>query len=567
MSKRPPPPAVELSPAEKFFGLKSRPFSLTPDLRFVYHSRSHTHALEQLTSSLKRREGLVIVTGSIGTGKTMLCRTLLETFDARMFLSLVLDPGLEVEDLLRKLLADFGIMKEFEDQPAGPMTNATRHRYVVTLQQFLASLIPLKAHAVVMIDEAQHLSPRVLEELRLLSNFETDEAKLLQIVLVGQPDLDDLLQRPELRQLNQRVARRCELEPLSQAEVSDYIERRLTVASQPAGESDVRLPASSDGETVRFTPDGAATVAMISGGVPRLVNTLSDRALDVAYEQQQREVDPTIVIEAAERLRLVIPSGLPIRRPRKWLLAAALVALLALLAGAAWWWWNARAGGSVTAPPARFAPASVPPAASQTPAPADPTAPPPAASPPRGTAGAARSAAPASPPATPSPPQRPAPSNAASPLASNGTSPGASTSSSAAAQAPSAPRAPSPPAAPVPATSQAANTSGTTVEPASPAVRSDADSPDADPPAADAPAPGSFMIAVASFRTQQRAQLAAQTVTRLTLPVTIRLDSDAGWYRVISGPYETREAAEEAQERLGRRGYSGTRITRVSPTP
>ncbi|MGC4081139.1 MAG: SMR family transporter [Vicinamibacterales bacterium] len=228
-----PGPPIESSPAEKFFGLVARPFSLTPDLRFAYHSRSHTHALDEVTSSLRRREGLIVVTGAVGTGKTMLCRSMLENFESRMFLSVILDPGLEVEDLLRKILLDFGIISGIEQSGTGPMSDVTRHQFVSALQQFLSSLIPLHAHAVIMIDEAQRLNPRVLEEIRLLSNFETDEAKLLQIVLVGQPELDQVLRSPSMQQLNQRVARRCELQPLSETEVGDYIERRLTVAASP----------------------------------------------------------------------------------------------------------------------------------------------------------------------------------------------------------------------------------------------------------------------------------------------------------------------------------------------
>jgi len=329
-------PPIDPSPAEKFFGLAARPFSLTPDLRFAYHSRSHTHALEQVTSALRRREGLIVVTGAIGTGKTMLCRSMLEGFESRTFLSVILDPGLEVEDLLRQVLTDFGIIGSVDASDPGPMSEVTRHQFVSTLQQFLASLIPLQAHAVIMIDEAQRLNPRVLEEIRLLSNFETDEAKLLQIVLVGQPDLDEMLQHPKMRQLNQRVARRCELHPLSESEVGDYIERRLTVAGSPAV-----LPGGVEGgppETttvVRFSPAAVKAVAGISGGIPRLVNTLCDRALEAAYERQVRIVDPDSVIAAAERLRLEIPGGisLPGARPRTWLIAAGgvLVAIVALL--------------------------------------------------------------------------------------------------------------------------------------------------------------------------------------------------------------------------------------------
>jgi general secretion pathway protein A len=333
---------VDPSPAEKFFGLSARPFSLTPDLRFAYHSRSHTHALEQVTSALRRREGLIVVTGPIGTGKTMLCRSMLENFESRTFLSVILDPGLEVEDLLRQVLTDFGIMSGLDAPATGPLSEVTRHQFVKTLQRFLASLIPLQAHAVIMIDEAQRLNARVLEEIRLLSNFETDQAKLLQIVLVGQPDLDDLLRQPEMRQLNQRVARRCELYRLSESEVGDYIERRLTVAASPeglAGAAAADSNAATTTQLVQFSRDAVKVVARISGGIPRIVNTLCDRALEVAYERQIRIVDAPAVIVAAERLRLEIPDSLPLpgarRLPR---VAAAAAAGIVAVAGIAWWW-------------------------------------------------------------------------------------------------------------------------------------------------------------------------------------------------------------------------------------
>ena len=332
-------PQIDPSPAEKFFGLAARPFSLTPDLRFAYHSRSHTHALEQVTSALRRREGLIVVTGAVGTGKTMLCRSMLESFESRTFLSVILDPGLEVEDLLRKVLTDFGIMSGIDAPAAGPISDVTRHQFVSTLQQFLASLIPLQAHAVIMIDEAQGLSPRVLEEIRLLSNFETDQAKLLQIVLVGQPELDDLLRRPYMQQINQRVARRCELQPLSESEVGDYIERRLAVAASPSALAGPGGDVSAVSLAVaRFSPAAVAAVARISGGIPRLVNTLCDRALDTAYERKMRTIEPGAVTEAAERLRLDTPAAMSLPTRQRSPQLAAAVAAVVLLAGGAWWW-------------------------------------------------------------------------------------------------------------------------------------------------------------------------------------------------------------------------------------
>jgi general secretion pathway protein A len=491
-------PPIDPSPAEKFFGLAARPFSLTPDLRFAYHSRSHTHALEQVTSALRRREGLIVVTGAIGTGKTMLCRSMLEGFESRTFLSVILDPGLEVEDLLRQVLTDFGIIGSVDASDPGPMSEVTRHQFVSTLQQFLASLIPLQAHAVIMIDEAQRLNPRVLEEIRLLSNFETDEAKLLQIVLVGQPDLDEMLQHPKMRQLNQRVARRCELHPLSESEVGDYIERRLTVAGSPAV-----LPGGVEGgppETttvVRFSPAAVKAVAGISGGIPRLVNTLCDRALEAAYERQVRIVDPDSVIAAAERLRLEIPGGisLPGARPRTWLIAAAGV-LLAIVAGTTWW--LAR-------------PASAPGSDAVT------------------------------------PPSRSAPRIDAAPA------PGSSASSST----------PSPDAAaasPAPDRSVPATGSAQTPAPASGSTASAVGGSQAQAAAA----AGAFQIAVAAFKTEARARDVATAVAAVQVPATVRLDSTGSWYRVMAGPFATRETAQAAQTALERAGYDGTRISQIS---
>jgi general secretion pathway protein A len=191
-----------------------------------------------------------------------------------------------------------------------------------------------------MIDEAQRLNARVLEEIRLLSNFETDQAKLLQIVLVGQPDLDDVLRRADMRQLNQRVARRCELYPLSESEVGDYIERRLTVAASPAALAGASDPsAGSSTQLVRFSPDAVRVVAQISEGIPRVVNTLCDRALDVAYERQIRVVDADAVAAAASRLQLDVPGAVTLpggrRVPR---FAAAAAAGIIAVAGLGWWW-------------------------------------------------------------------------------------------------------------------------------------------------------------------------------------------------------------------------------------
>src|SRR6476646_5476737 len=211
---------------EAFFGLSESPFSLVPDPRFLFASATHSAALAQVAYALERREPLVVITGDIGTGKTLLCRTVLQRLPFKTFLSVIHDPLLDSDDLLKELLKDFGVIAKDPARFGG----ATRHQLVETLHAFLTSLAPIQAHAVVMIDEAQHLRPDVLEQIRLLSNIDDEKGTLLKIILVGQTDLEPLLSRPELRQLHQRVSRRFALEPLNTEKVQQYIEHRLALA-------------------------------------------------------------------------------------------------------------------------------------------------------------------------------------------------------------------------------------------------------------------------------------------------------------------------------------------------
>ncbi|MEQ1871005.1 MAG: AAA family ATPase [Vicinamibacterales bacterium] len=485
---------IELTACEEFHGLRARPFSLTPDLRFTYHSTSHTHALEQISQALKRREGLMVVTGEVGTGKTMLCRALLDTFETRTFLSVVLDPLLTVEDLLHQVLTDFGLLSARDrGLPPLPLTEIARHDMVAVLQRFLASLIPLNAHAVIIIDEAQHLTGPVLEQVRLLSNFETDSAKLLQIVLVGQPNLDLLLQRPDMQQLNQRVARRCELEPLTEAEVGDYIERRLLVASEDPSAKDARdLDLSQGGAMVHFAPAATALVAQISRGIPRLVNTLSDRALEGAFEAGSHVVDRKAVLRAAEHLRLPVPATRWSGRTRAAIIAALL--LLAILGG--WWWTRARVTPPAPAP--SVTPAT--PAAAVEPGPSIVTPPEAAVAADRAT-GTATS---------------PAETTTASPAAPpDGLAPSA------------------PPVPPVPSVTSPA------------------------PTATDA---ARFEITAASFKTEERAAAVTSTLTQAGLPAVSRADASGQWYRVVVGPFDSKESALDAQQQLDGLGFKGTRI-------
>jgi general secretion pathway protein A len=240
---------------EAFYGLREKPFSLTPDPRYLYLSRSHGEALDHLLYGVREREGFVVVTGDVGTGKTTMCRALLTRLDARTRTALVLNPMLSEEELLRTVLQDFGL----------PATGATKKALVDELNAFLVRTLGAGERAVLIVDESQDLSPRLLEQIRLLSNLETEREKLLQIILVGQLGLLELLASDELRQLDQRVSVRCRLRPLDPREARQYVHHRLTVAGGASG--------------VTITPGALRAMHRFSGGVPRLINLAADRAL------------------------------------------------------------------------------------------------------------------------------------------------------------------------------------------------------------------------------------------------------------------------------------------------
>ena len=177
---------------EDYYGLSEKPFSLTPDPKYLYKSESHANAFDLLQYAIRRREGFIVVTGDIGTGKTTLCRAVLEQLDRKTFTALVLNPFLSEEDLLRLILQDFGVVSR-EEMRRGRLAGVSKQDLIDTLNEFLLSLLPLGAGALLIIDEAQNLPRQVLEQIRILSNLETDKEKLLQIVLVGQLNLKELL--------------------------------------------------------------------------------------------------------------------------------------------------------------------------------------------------------------------------------------------------------------------------------------------------------------------------------------------------------------------------------------
>ena len=340
-----------------------RPFALTLDQQFLYPSRSHVQVLSEVRRALQQREGLVVVTGGPGTGKTLLCRALLSELGAGACVSVVLDPRVTVEDLLLHVLADFGAISS-PRQLAAPGA-PTRHQLMRALQQFLASLIPIWGCAVLVVDEAQDLDPAVLEQLRLLLNFETEEAKLLQIVLIGHPRLRSVLQATSLQQLDARVARRCVLQPLDPDEVGKYIDHRLRTARHLPSPSDVITfdaegpDISSPGYAVPFTPAAVRSIAVRSQGIPRAINVLCDRALEIAVEQESRCVDWRIARAAAARIHVSGAGRLPGWPAASRGLAAAAAVTAALGLGG----WSLRGGSPapvVPAPPVVFAASTAP---------------------------------------------------------------------------------------------------------------------------------------------------------------------------------------------------------------
>ena len=278
---------------EEYYGFAEKPFSLTPDPKFLFRSETHAGAFELLEYATRRQEGFVVITGDIGTGKTTLCRAWLERLDRQTFSALLLNPFLSETDLLKLILQDFGVVSR-EELKASRMSQVSKQALIDTLNDFLLSLLPLGACAMVIVDEAQHLPRQVLEQIRILSNLETDKEKLLQIVLVGQPDLSTTLRAPALRQLAQRVSIRHELRPLTRGEVAAYVIHRLTVAG--------------GGSSVIFRPRALETIHRLAQGIPRVINLLCDRALLAGFAARTNVIDADVVNTASGSLELPRPT-------------------------------------------------------------------------------------------------------------------------------------------------------------------------------------------------------------------------------------------------------------------
>lgn len=255
----------------EYLGLREQPFSLTADPSFLYLSRKHREALSHMIYGIRERKGFVEITGEVGTGKTTLCKTLLRQLDANTKTAFILQPGLSELQLIQSIVQDFGMNPMRSDRFA--LTNQ--------LNQFLLDQASKGGGVVLIIDEAQNLSLRVLEQIRMLSNLETDKDKLIQIILVGQPQLREKLASPMLEQLRQRIGVRYHMMPLEMEEIRAYLDHRLCVAG-------------SDG-SIEWSLAALDELFRCSKGVPRLINQIADRCLLACYVMQTRQIDEGIV--------------------------------------------------------------------------------------------------------------------------------------------------------------------------------------------------------------------------------------------------------------------------------
>lgn len=259
-----------------YFGLKEDPFSIAPDPQFLYMSARHREALAHLIYGMKSDSGFVLLTGEVGTGKTTVCRCLLGQVPENSEIAFILNPKLSVMELLATICDELAI--------SYPKDNSSVKIFIDLINSYLLDAHSQEKQTVLIIDEAQNLSVDVLEQIRLLTNLETDKRKLLQVIMLGQPELNHMLEQQDLRQLAQRVTARYHLEPLSKNEINAYLNHRLAIAGV---------------ERLLFPPATVAKLYKLTAGVPRLINLLCDRALLGAYVRGANVVSPALLTEAA----------------------------------------------------------------------------------------------------------------------------------------------------------------------------------------------------------------------------------------------------------------------------
>ncbi|HSE89787.1 MAG TPA: AAA family ATPase, partial [Candidatus Binatia bacterium] len=274
---------------KNYFGFGDLPFRVTPQPHFFYSNPVYREALATLRYGIEARKGFIVITGEVGTGKTTLLKLLMRSAESVIHTAFVFNPKLDFTGLLRFILKDFGIH---------PLSN-DKYMLMEQLNDYLIQQFQMGHIVALLIDEAQQLSDGVLEELRLLSNLETEKEKLIQIVLMGQPELEQRLNRPKLRQLKQRVALHCRLAPLESPEIRQYIDLRLSTVGYEGDEL--------------FEAKVIERIAFYSKGIPRLINVICDNALLIAYGASKRKVSAEIIEEVAAELQLAAPPE--IERP------------------------------------------------------------------------------------------------------------------------------------------------------------------------------------------------------------------------------------------------------------
>ena len=265
----------------RYYGLKERPFNVTSDPAFFFSSKKHKEALSHLLYGVSQRKGIIVLTGEIGTGKTTICRFFLNQIGKNVKTAFILNPTFSEIQLLESIVKDFGINPGKE----------TKLGMVLELNNFLLRESNAGNNLVLIVDEAQNLKPSLLEQIRLLSNLETEKDKLLQVILVGQPELNNRLNLYDLRQLRQRIMVRYHIGPLEDDEIKSYINHRLEVAgsgSQPKG--------------IEFSDEAIEMISRFSGGTPRLINMICDRALLAGFVSETNHIGFTIIKKCIEEL-------------------------------------------------------------------------------------------------------------------------------------------------------------------------------------------------------------------------------------------------------------------------
>jgi general secretion pathway protein A len=297
---------------KQFFGLKEKPFEITADPRFLYLGENHKEALAHLFYAVEEKKGFAVVTGEVGTGKTTLVQTLLSRVDGNTRTAYLFNPKLDSDsDFLHTICEDLEIKVE----------RGTKGDYLAQLNSFLMDCYARNINVVLIIDEAQTLSPQLLEEVRLLTNLETPSHKLLQVILVGQPELDSTLELPQFRPLKQRISLRYHLQPLNPKEVKEYIRRRLRVAGARG--------------SALFTPQALKSIYRYSKGIPRLINIVCDNALVHGYASEKKVIGEDIIRGVISDLGGA--AGRKSERFRRIILLCVLFAILCGFLGA-WYW-------------------------------------------------------------------------------------------------------------------------------------------------------------------------------------------------------------------------------------